>query len=111
MSSFRKTFVVTRYAAGDFVDGYWVEGSGTPLNIEASVQPLKPHEILLLPEARRNQEAFKIYTDEELFVSEPVAGTNSDKITINGEIFEIISVSTYGSDVIPHYKAIAVKPT
>lgn len=110
MNGFRKTFTITRHDAGSYVEGVWVEGSESDIDIQASAQPLRPDEVQLLPEARRNEQAFKIYTDAPLQIAEPGDSTNSDKITIDGEVFELISVAPNQSDVINHYKAIAVKP-
>ena len=63
---FRKTYTVTRVAAGDYVDGKWVEGATSTFTIQASLQPAKPKEMEMLPEGRRNQETYKLYSDTQL---------------------------------------------
>ena len=108
--SFRSTFTVIRRAAGNYVDGIWVEGDPTEMEIKASAQPLRPEQVNLLPEGRRTDQAFKIYTDTELLVASSEDAQNSDLIVIESENFEIIAVAPFKSDVINHYRAIAVKP-
>lgn len=108
--SLRKTYTITRFGAGQYVGGFWVEGTMEQFDIQASAQPLRPEEVESLPEGRRTEQAFKIYTDTELKVADSGNSQNSDLITIQGEDYEIISVSPYKSGVIDHYKAIAVKP-
>lgn len=108
MSSFRSPFTITRKSAGSYVNGKWVEGSTSTFTIQASVQPLRGEEIQLLPEGRRNSQAVRIYTDTQLYVKTDEQ-TNPDKLTAFGESYEVLSVEPWQSNVINHYKCIAVK--
>jgi len=106
VSSFRKPFTIRRQSGGTRTDGHWIEGTETEIDILASVQPLTPREMESLPEGRRTKQAFKIYTDTEL---KTVESQSPDHITLYGDDFEVLSVAPYQSDVINHFKAVAVK--
>ena len=109
MSSFRKTIPCTRTAAGSYVNGIWVEGTATPFTIEASVQPLRAKEMIMVPEARRNSASYRLYTDTELFTVRPNVTTSPDRVTLFGETYEVLICEPWRNDVISHYKAIVVK--
>ena len=110
MSSFRSTFTLKRKSAADtYVNGKLVAGATTTTTIEASVQPLKGQEMLLLPEARRTSQAVNIYTDTQLRLANTAAGYNADIVSAFGSDFEIISCEPWQSNVINHYKAVGIK--
>lgn len=108
MSSFRSSFVVTRKEAGSFVNGKWVEGDTSTFTIQASVQPLRGDEIQLLPEGRRNSQAVRIYTDTLLY-NKTNESTNPDIVTAFETDFEVLTVEPWQSNVINHFKCLAVK--
>lgn len=103
---FRKAVTIKRKQGGGYVDGKWVEGSDTDVVIKASIQPLTPEEMQELPEGRRSDEAFKMYTKTKLFT---ITDQNPEYVWINGFRFEVISVGKYQSKVISHYKVIVAK--
>jgi hypothetical protein len=105
----RKALVLKRPAAGTRVDGHWVEGTRTSSNIRASVQPLRPEEMSLLPEGRRNSEAFRLYTATRLQAAKESTGVNADYVVIDGADYEVMSCVRWQNKVIPHYKAICAK--
>lgn len=104
-----ETLSVQRYADGEWVDGRYNRGAPTTVTFEASVQPLRPNEVQVLPEHRRNSEAVKIYTVERLFNSDEKNTIPADVVTHDGKQYEILQVSNWsiGTDI-PHYKAIGV---
>jgi hypothetical protein len=90
-----------------WVDGLSVDSAeDTPFSINCSVQPLTPKEMEMLPEGRRNEEVFRLYTDTELHT---VEDKNPDKIDVLGDTYEVLSVARWRNSIIPHYKAIIVK--
>ena len=98
---------VRRLSSGDYINGEWhTETEAAPFIIVASVQPLTPKEMKTLPEGRRNSQAYRIYTDIELHT---IRDQNPDRVELFGQEFEILSVEIWQNQVIPHYKAIAVK--
>lgn len=105
----RKTLEVTRFTAGLRDKGQWQEGTPSNFNITASVQPLKPREMEMLPEARRNSQSYRLYTDTLLKTVNKVNGISPDKVEIDGENFEVFSVGHWQNNIIPHYKVIVIK--
>jgi hypothetical protein len=108
-TQFRSPFTVRRKVAGSYVNGFWVEGSESSFVIQASVQPVRGLELESLPEARRDSQAVKIYTDTQLLTVAPDGSTNPDILEAFGFDFEIIEVQPWQSNVISHYKCIGVK--
>ena len=69
-----------------------INNSPTIINATASIQPTKGKEVLLVPEGRRDQETYKMYTSTEI---NGVTTQNPDQITIltpnfSGTVFEVI---------------------
>jgi len=103
---FRQARVFKRNVTGQRIDGKWVEDAN-PIDvpITASLQPLRPQELQQLPEGRRTNQAFKMYTDTEL---KTVHNQNPDTIIIGSSEFEVYSVAPWQNNIINHYKAIIV---
>jgi len=92
-------------------DGRYQEGTKVVLNnIVASVQPLKPSEIQMLPEGRRNVEAIKIYTELKMFVSDEKNQRNASFVLFDGKNYEVHRIFNWniGTDI-KHFKVIAMK--
>lgn len=107
----RRILTVRRYAAGTYstTTGKWIEGSTSDFTIGASVQPLRGKEMELLPEARRESQAYKLYTDTQLFTVDTSSSENPDRVQINGTWHEVLIVEDWQNDVISHYKIVVVK--
>ncbi|MCK4521419.1 MAG: hypothetical protein KAU20_02510 [Nanoarchaeota archaeon] len=110
----RQTLTVKRVAAGSYVLGIYQEGAESEFTIRASVQPLKANEMELLPDERRQSEAYRLYTDTPLQTAkEGKKGSpetvNADKVIIYGDTFEVYSVGTWQNQIINHYKIIVFK--
>jgi len=104
---FRKPVTIKRKQGDAYdVNGFWVPGTTIDINIKASIQPMKPEEMQQLPEGRRTDETFKIYTATKVL---PVTDQNPDYLVIDGFDYEAISVAKYQSDVISHYKVLIQK--
>jgi len=114
MSSLVKSFATERLTVSRFAEGKWIEGSyqrgeESCFDIDASVQPMTPNEIVQVPEHRRNSESVKIYTCDRLFQADESKGTASDIVKHDGKHYEIHKVSNWqiGTDL-PHYKCIGI---
>jgi len=94
---------------GSFIDGTWNQPALISASFTASIQPVKPQEMLLLPEARRNEETLKLYTSTALRTADEQNNLNADQVEIDGARYEVLSVATWGNDIIPHYKALVVR--
>lgn len=81
-------------------------GANADFNISCSIQPLRARDKEMLPEGYRNSEAFNLFTGTKL---NTVEDRNPDKVTWQGEVFEVLSVERWTNEIISHYKAVIVK--
>lgn len=102
------SYTVKRYAAGTYVSGTWTPGAQSSLSVVASVQPAKADELIYLPEAQRTTAAIKIYTDSHLQTGNEKTGVQADRITYQGEDWEIQQIYEHELGI-AHYKAIATR--
>lgn len=109
MSLGRQRLSGLRMGAGYFDAGSWVEGTLTPISFEASIQPLRPREMAMLPEGRKVSEAYRLYTSFELKTVDTGVAKNPDRVTIRALEFEVISVEAWQNGLIPHYKAVVAR--
>ncbi len=101
------TAIIHRFdGSGTYTNGKYTDGSTSPITITCSAQPLRPREMEMLPQARRNSEAFKIYSDTEIFT---VEAKNPDRVELFGDMYECLSDGRWKNDIIPHFKGIVVK--
>jgi len=105
----RQPLTVERSIGGTMDHGRYTEGTPTTLGITASIQPLQPDEMQLLPEGRRPEESFRLYTDTQLLTANRATNKNADIVTIAGTQYEVLSCATWQNEIIPHYKAIVSK--
>lgn len=98
---------VKRWQGGHYgEDGIFVPATPTIFSISASVQTLQEYELEQLPEGRRVNKTYKVYTNTQLYTAEdPV--DNPDALIINGIECEIIAVYPYLKIIAPHWKIIA----
>lgn len=105
-----------RRVKGSYVNGIWVDGATSDVVIEANVQPMKDHELMLMPEAERSKEWLKVYSASEIRAQ--VEGTNgwdSDEFEFDSMedgktyIFKIMKVRRYKMSILDHWRAIACR--
>lgn len=106
----RTEFTVTRFGAGSRDKGRWVEDP-TPSTFQAkySYQPMRGRDMLLLPENRRNTQAYWLFGDTKLRPADPVTQTNADRIEIESEMYEILGNAPWNNNIINHQQIMAVK--
>lgn len=89
-----KTVTLKRYAAGDYVDGVWTEGTESAATITAYIEPLTrvamTNKFTTLDEGKIQNGGILIITDEELNVVSVPDKQSPDRITWRGEDWEII---------------------
>ena len=95
--------------AGTWQKGRYIESTKSTFEITASVQPLSPKEMEMLPEGRRNKESYRIYTDTELNPASQDSKINADIIEINGNNFEVLGCNRWQNGILNHYKILASK--
>lgn len=110
MSGFRTYRLILTEAPGTYVNGLWVRGTRGSQSVLASVQPVvMGQDMESLPEGRRFTDHFKIYTDVQLKVTDDGDNIQPDLLVFDGNAYELVTRLAYQSNVISHYKYIAVK--
>ena len=107
--SFRKPFQALRESAGAYVQGVYVAGARSVIDIQASIQPVSGQDMITAPEGRRISDMVKIYTDASLQESAEASGLQPDLIVWRGYAYEIVSIEVRQMSVIDHYKVMAVR--
>lgn len=107
--TFRRPLTVTRYGEGEWVDGMWQEGEPETLIIRASVQPTSPDDMEMLPEGRRDRQAFTLYSDDPFRTADDNEGTNADRVEIDGVTYEVSARAPWQNSIIPHHRSVVTK--
>ncbi len=103
---FRKSVTIKRKSGGSYVDGQYIDGTTADVILKASIQPATLEDMQELPEGRRSDEVFKMYTKTRMYT---VTDENPDFLIIDGIEYEVISIGKYQSKVISHYKVLISK--
>lgn len=99
------TYTVTRTTAGTPTDGVYANGTTSTLSIEASIQPVTGDVLKSLPEGQHVESTRVVYTTSELKSNS--AGYDPDRITIDGEVFEVFQVEKFSAPGFgTHYRAL-----
>lgn len=110
MSSFRTVQQVLTETAGTYADGLWVPGTRAATTTLASIQPaIVGQDMQALPEGRHMSDFVKLYTLDRLKVTADGEGVQPDIVVWQGYGYELVSIFANQSNVISHYKYIAVK--
>ena len=97
-------------AQGTYVDGEWVEGTAVEVVREVNIQPFKDEELLLLPEADRAREWYKLYCVEDLIADKPGAsGTIADEFVFQNYRYKVMKVRNYSMGTLNHHRALAAR--
>lgn len=101
---------IERRGQGSWSFGEWVEGEPITVIREVNIQPLKPSEILQMPESDRTREWYKVYCAEDLrTMQEGVGGHDADEFTWQGYNYKIMKVQNYAMGILNHFKAYAAR--
>lgn len=106
---FRQDLTVTRQQPGQYVDGIFQPGTTETLTVRASVQPVSPDDVQLLPEGKRNRQAFTLYSDAEINVADDQTTTAGDRVDIDGDTYQATARQPWQNSIIPHYRTVVVK--
>ena len=101
---FRKPLTVKRLEPGAWVNGLWVEGDETTIQVNVSVQPTSPEDMQSLPEGRRERKSYSLFGDTRLRSVED--GANPDRVVINGDDYEVVTSSEWRNGILPHNRSI-----
>lgn len=103
---------IFRKSEGSYVNGRWVEGTTSQIILQVNIQPLKPYEILMLPEADRTRAWVKFYSaDYARTLKEGTGGWSADEFVWKGDRYKIMKVDdwTNGMGILEHVKIQAAR--
>lgn len=104
----QKTLTVTRYAAGAFVGGVWVQAVESTFDIVGTLRPLSEKDKQLLPEGTRATEIRKLYTDpsNELLTGIEASGIKADRVSDGVDTWEVTGIADNRDHTtgIPHWR-------
>ena len=103
---------IFRKSEGSYVNGRWVEGSTSEIVLQVNIQPLKPDEILMLPEADRTRAWVKFYSaDYARTLKEGTGGWSADEFIWKSDRYKIMKVDdwTNGMGILEHVKIQAAR--
>lgn len=105
---------IFRRVAGSYDNdtGLWVEGSTSEIVLQVNIQPLKPYEIMMLPESDRTRVWVKFYSaDYARTLKEGTGGWSADEFIWKGDRFKIMKVDdwTNGMGILEHVKIQAAR--
>lgn len=109
-SEFRHSRIFLRRSTGVYdALGKWVEDS-SPVDVllQGSLQPTTGKDLQQLPEGRRTNANYKLYTSTALSTVEE---QNPDTIIIDDDEYEVVTIMPWGNNIINHYKVILSKKT
>lgn len=110
INMFVKNVVVTRYAGGVLVNGFWTDSVASTFTMTASIQPARAEELVDLPQGERTNEHVKIYTESELNPADETSQTQGDRVAWNGHDYEVQKKSPWQmGGCLNHYKYIAAR--
>lgn len=107
-----KTVPITVYrkTQGSYVNGIFVPGTETQITRNVNIQPVKPSEIMMMPESERTKEWYKIYCAEDLrTLQEGASGWSADEFIWQGYRYRVMKVSVWNMGTLNHYKAWAAR--
>jgi hypothetical protein len=106
---------VTRSDTGDWVGGAWVpDGAASTLSITASVQPVTPELIDMLPEGARTSARFVMYAEAgqvQLITADIGEKRPADRITFQGRDYMLQSIGNWSAHVsgLPHQEYVMIQ--
>lgn len=86
---------VTRYAAGSFVDGDYVNGATSTFTALMCVQPANDRDLINQEQAQRSKRWLKGYTDTELETVITATSKKADRVSFDGKMFEVQHVEQW----------------
>jgi hypothetical protein len=103
---------IYRQTSGSYVDGEWVDGTTTEIILQVNIQPLKPYEIMMLPESDRTRNWVKFYSaDYARTLKEGISGWSADEFIWKNDRYKIMKVDdwTNGMGILEHVKIQAAR--
>ena len=111
------TLTIHRPTQGVYVAGIWQPGTESTFDIKAKVQPLKPNEVMILPESLRSRAWIKIFVQEDPSQTLPAIrcaqqgpnGYGADTLSWQGYKYEVMKDMNYNDSVLDHTYVLAAR--
>jgi hypothetical protein len=109
------TMPITRLDPGAWVDGEWVNGaSAGALSITASVQPVTPELIDMLPEGARTSARFVMYAEAgqtQMITADIGESRRPDRVTFQSRDYMVQSIGNWSAHVtgLPHQEYVMLQ--
>lgn len=75
--------------------GLYTNGTSAVVLVDLCIQPIREKDRLLLPEAVRNSEIIKIYTETELHITDDKNKLKGDRFTYNSRTYEVFQTQDW----------------
>lgn len=101
---------ILRETQGSFIDGDWVEGTQTSVDILANVHPFTDYQVSLMPESDRSKDWVWLFTSS--LVQQKKEGSNgngADRFMWLGDMYEVMKTQRYVMQVQDHVEAKCVR--
>ena len=104
-----------RFAAGTFVNGTYVVGADTPVDVESVIHPVTAKtklsaRMLREIDLQRNTDWIVLYSALDTYQQgDEATQTKGDRVEYQGFFWEIMAVDQWLAGVLDHQKAIAAK--
>jgi hypothetical protein len=89
------SYTVTRTARGSVARGKTSAGTTSSVTIVGSIWPASGNDMQRLPENRRATSALNLVTTTELYVGGQGEAYEADKVTVDGETYEVTDVDNW----------------
>lgn len=109
---FSDVIIYRKTTTGSYVRGVWTESTSiTEVPMKMKVQPLKDHELLLLPEADRSRDWQKIWVQdgEVRTAQQGTNGWEADEFEWLGYRYQVMKDRTYVDSCLDHKRAWAAR--
>lgn len=108
---FNQPIKITRQKPGKYVKGVWQPGDESTFTVQTSVQPTGKNDADNLPEGRRQDQSYALYTaiGQPLKAADDGSQTQSDRAEIYGDIYEVMHTEQWQNGLIPHHRTLVVK--
>lgn len=105
IKKFKTVGTIKRPAAGSYVDMVWQDGTVEEIPVIGSLQQARPDEIVNQPEAQRQKQQLKLYTDMEVLTVDEVGKSRADHLEFTeypNKQFEAQRIDRYKMGTLDH---------
>jgi len=100
-----------RHTAGSYIDGEWVEGVETTVDIMANVHPFTDYQVSIMPESDRSKSWLWMFTSSEVRVKKEGSADphGADRFYWDGDLYEAMKSQKYSMSIRDHWEIKATR--